>query len=173
MHRLLLLRHANAAAPAPGQDDHARNLNPRGQAASQAMGRYMALNDLKPDLVLCSDARRTRETWDGISAANDWQDIETRYFKALYLAESSRIAQIIGREAGAAQTLLLVGHNPGMEELAGILADRSDRDARRELAGGMATATLVAFNLSDGFGKLRPGSCAVDRVIHPRALMQE
>jgi len=173
MHRLLLLRHAKAAAPAPGQDDHARNLNPRGQAASQAMGRYMALNDLKPDLVLCSDARRTRETWDGISAANDWQDIETRYFKALYLAESSRIAQIIGREAGAAQTLLLVGHNPGMEELAGILADRSDRDARRELAGGMATATLVAFNLSDGFGKLRPGSCAVDRVIHPRALMQE
>ena len=148
MHRLLLLRHAKAAAPAPGQGDHARNLNPRGQAASRAMGRYMALNDLKPDLVLCSDAR-------------------------LYLAESSRIAQIIGREAGTARTLLLIGHNPGIEELAGILADRSDRDARRELAGGMATATLVAFNLSNGFGKLHPGTCAVDRVVHPRALMQE
>ncbi|WP_281017946.1 MULTISPECIES: histidine phosphatase family protein [unclassified Minwuia] len=173
MHRLLLLRHAKAAAPAPGQVDHARNLNPRGQAASRAMGAYMAQNDLKPDLVLCSDARRTRETWDGISAANGWQEIEIRYLKALYLAESSRISQIIGREAGSAGTLLLIGHNPGIEELAAGLADRSDREARRELAGGMATATLVAFNLPDGFGELRPGTCAVDRVVHPRALMQE
>ncbi|MDF1735944.1 MAG: histidine phosphatase family protein [Minwuia sp.] len=173
MHRLLLLRHAKAAAPAQGQGDHARNLNPRGRAASQAMGQYMALNNLEPDLVLCSDARRTRETWDGIASSAAWQDTEVRFIKALYLAESSRIAQIIGREAGSARTLLLIGHNPGIEELAGILADRSDRDARRELAGGMATATLVAFNLSNGFGKLRPGTCAVDRVVHPRALMQE
>lgn len=173
MYRLLLLRHAKAAAPAPGQGDHARILNPRGQAASQAMGQYMALNDLKPDLVLCSDASRTRETWEGISGTNDWQATEVRFLKALYLAESSRIAQIIGREARTARTLLLIGHNPGLEDLAGILADRSDRDVRRELAGGMATASLVAFNLTDGFGKLRPGTCAVDRVIHPRALMQE
>ncbi|MDF1731649.1 MAG: histidine phosphatase family protein [Minwuia sp.] len=173
MHRLLLLRHAKAAGPAPGQSDHARHLNPRGQDASQAMGAYMAMNDLKPDIVLCSDARRTRETWDGLSAGGKWQDIETRFLNTLYLAESSRISQIIGREAGAAGTLLLIGHNPGIEELATGLADRADREARRELAGGMATATLVVFNLPDGFGKLRPGTCTVDRVVHPRALMQD
>lgn len=173
MHRLLLLRHAKAATPAPGQDDHARELNSRGQAACGVMAEYMALNDLLPDRVLCSDARRTRETWQRIAAGNGWQDIPTRHLKALYLAEAERILRLLAREAGSAQTVLVVGHNPGIEELAGALADRSDREARRELAGGMATASLVALDLPDGFATVRPGTCPVERIVHPRSLMQD
>lgn len=173
MHRLLLLRHAKAAAPAPGQDDHARDLNPRGQAASGVMAEYMALNGLVPDLVLCSDARRTRETWRRIVERNGWQETETRFLKALYLAEAERILKLLAREAGSAQTVLVVGHNPGIEELAGSLADRSDREARRDLAGGMATATLVVLDPPDGFTHLAPGTCKVERIVHPRALMQD
>lgn len=170
MNRLLLLRHAKAAAPAPGQGDHARTLDPRGRRAAPAMARFMADNELTPDLVLCSDAARTRETWALVAADNGWNGVGQRFLKSLYLAEAARICQVIQREAGTAATVLLVGHNPGIEELAGLLADRDDRESRHDLAAGMDTATLVAFTLPGGWSDLHKGDCTVDTIARPTAL---
>jgi len=170
MNHLLLLRHAKAASPANGQGDHARALNPRGRRAAPAIARYMAANRMTPDLVLCSDAARTRETWALVAAENGWTDVEQRFPKALYLAEAARICHVIQREAGAATTILLVGHNPGIEELAGLLADRDDRDSRRALAAGMDTATLVALTLPGSWADLHKGNCTVDSITRPSAL---
>lgn len=170
MNKLLLLRHAKAAAPAPGQGDHARVLDSRGQRAAPAMARFMATNGLIPDLLLCSDAARTRETWALVAAENGWAGVEQRFLKSLYLAEAARICHVIQREAGTVNTVLLVGHNPGIEELAGLLADRDDRLSRRDLAAGMDTATLVAFTLPGSWSDLHKGGCAVDTIARPAAL---
>ncbi len=170
MNRLLLLRHAKAAAPAPGQGDHARTLDPRGRRAAPVIARFMAANHMTPDLVLCSDAARTRETWALVAAENGWADVDHQFLKALYLAEAARICHVIQREAGTAATVLVVGHNPGIEELAGALADRDDRQARRDLAAGMATATLVALTLPGAWPALDRGGCTVDTIARPAAL---
>lgn len=170
MNRLLLLRHAKAAATDPGQSDHARVLDSRGQRAAPAMARFMATNELTPDLLLCSDAARTRETWALVAAENGWTGIEQRFLKTLYLAEAAGICHAIQREAGAATTVLLVGHNPGIEELAGLLADRDDRQSRGDLAAGMETATLVAFTLPGSWSELHKGGCTVETIARPAAL---
>ncbi|MDF1721098.1 MAG: histidine phosphatase family protein [Minwuia sp.] len=170
MKRLLLLRHAKAAPPAPGQGDHDRILDAQGKQATPVMAHFMARNGMTPDLVLCSDAARTRETWDLVAAENGWNDIEQRFLETLYLAEASRICQLIQREAGAAETILLVGHNPGIEELAGLLTDRNDKASRRDLAAGMATATLVAFILPGPWSELHQGNCKVDAIARPSRL---
>ncbi len=122
MRRLLLFRHANAAS-GTGREDHARPLGPSGRADARAIGARVAALRLRPDLVLCSSALRAVETWDEAGPAfapppaialND----------ALYLADSGTLLDVIAECGADLSTLMLIGHNPGLHQLAAGLATR-------------------------------------------------
>ncbi len=115
---LILMRHAKSDWHA-GLKDHDRPLNARGRLAAPLMGAWLSEQGRLPALALVSSAARTQETWGrmGLDAP-----METR--KALYEAEAETIREEIALTEGAASPLLVLGHNPGMQEAANrLLAD--------------------------------------------------
>jgi phosphohistidine phosphatase len=120
MRRLLLLRHAKAAQDS-GEGDHARALTERGQKDSAHMGHAMDARGYIPDLVACSDAARTTETWRLLSP--ELAKIpKVEFTKALYLASPKNLLAYIAGRPDNVKTLLLIGHNPGIAECAIRLA---------------------------------------------------
>ena len=120
MRRLLLLRHAKAVQDS-GEGDHARALTERGRKDAARMGHAMDRRGYIPDLVVCSDAARTTETWRRLSP--ELAKIpKVEFAKALYLASPKNILAQIGGSADDVKTLMLIGHNPGIEECAVRLA---------------------------------------------------
>ncbi len=118
--RLLLLRHAKSDW-SKDADDHDRPLSERGGKAAPLMARYMRSKDYLPQAVLCSTAERTRETLDLLLAA--WtKKPAIRYERELYLADWPVLLASLKKAPSRASPLLLVGHNPGMEQLALALA---------------------------------------------------
>lgn len=119
---LLLLRHAKADRPNHDVADFDRKLKEKGREASTAVGRYLAEQRLAPKLVLCSPAARTRETW-AVVARHLRSPVEVSYPDALYdFGDGRTLLHLIARQPDAASPLMLVGHNPSIEELALHLA---------------------------------------------------
>ena len=114
--QLILMRHGKSSWDDQGLGDHDRPLNPRGFCASRLMGRFLAAQDWLPEVVLCSTARRTQSTWDEVTDEISWVgrriDCED-----LYLASPLTILDTIQGMGGDATSVLVLGHNPGMEEL--------------------------------------------------------
>src|SRR5688572_27313979 len=107
---LVLLRHAKAAHP-DGIADTDRPLTPRGHADAAAAGAWLAKQQLTPDLVLCSPARRTRETWQGVRVAMG-ADPTVRYERDLYAAGAAELLDLVRATDPAVRTVLVIGHNP-------------------------------------------------------------
>jgi phosphohistidine phosphatase len=120
MRRLLLLRHAKAAQDS-GEGDHARALTDRGRQDAVNMGHAMDTHGYVPNLVLCSTSRRTTETWELIGPELA-KSPEVGFIKDLYLASPKSILGLIQQTRDSVKSLLLVGHNPGIEECATRLA---------------------------------------------------
>jgi phosphohistidine phosphatase len=115
--RLIVMRHAKTGA-LPGGPDFERALTGRGRRDAAAAGRWLRASGLIPDAVICSAARRTRQTWLGV-AAELGREVTARLDDRLYHAGAAAIGEIIATETGpAVTTLLCVGHNPAMAELA-------------------------------------------------------
>ena len=114
MPRLILFRHAKAERTAPGSTDHERALTKSGETQSAAMGREIAAHG-PVDLVLCSSARRAKQTWEA-AASSVGGAPDVRFSRAIYEADS--YLPILRQEGGDANTILLVGHNPTMHETA-------------------------------------------------------
>lgn len=115
MDRLILFRHGKAEPDSASGDDFDRRLAPRGQEESADMGAHLAHLGFTPDVVLVSPAARTRDTWAAAQAA--FPNAEARFEDHLYHADSATI-RAAAEEAGAAcKTLMIVGHNPGLQEL--------------------------------------------------------
>ena len=133
MIRLLLIRHATAA---PGDPDEERPLSPKGREEAARMGRWVAAQGLVPDEVLCSGARRTRETLDLMLPA--WSPApRVSHLDELYAAGPEAVLERLGHaEAG---TVAVVGHNPAM----GVLAERLAREPRE---GGFLPASVAALS---------------------------
>ena len=160
MRRLMLLRHAKSDWP-DGVDDHERPLAKRGRKACPLMGRYMADEALVPDLAVVSTARRARETWRLVRPAFD-RDIVQHDEPRVYEASASAIRDVIGETEPEVRALLLVGHNPGLHDLALQLigtASRSDLSGLR-LKFPTAGLAVIDFRIgqwseaSDGLGCL-------------------
>ncbi|MEV7417825.1 histidine phosphatase family protein [Streptomyces sp. NPDC089919] len=120
--RLVLLRHAKSAWP-DGVPDHDRPLAPRGRRDAPAAGRLLRELDCVPDLVVCSTARRARETWE--LAAEELGipvPVPVRHDDRVYAAAPAALTRVLREVDPALRTVALVGHNPGMEELADALA---------------------------------------------------
>lgn len=128
--RLILVRHANALED-EGAGDHARRLSPKGQREAQALGSWLSTM-VTPQQVFCSTATRTRET---LAALGD--NVPTVLRDKMYLASAQALLQQLQNADDAVETLLLVGHNPGMHELLDLLVEEyaNERDAARVIAG--------------------------------------
>lgn len=123
-HKLIVMRHAKAG-DLPGGPDFERALRLRGQRDSAAAGRWLAASGLQPDLVLCSAARRTRQTWQHLSATllagAPGGGPEFSAERRLYDADSEDVAAIVREAAGDFATVLYIGHNPAAAGLVGLL----------------------------------------------------
>jgi len=152
MHRLILFRHAKTEARAPGGEDIDRALVERGRADSQRMGRILADAGMAPDLVLVSPAVRARETWTLASPAFPPARVEIR--DGLYDATPEDVADELTKGVAAADTVMVVGHNPSLHELAiSLLEDGWAEPADIErVSAGFPTATAATFRF-DGAGR--------------------
>jgi phosphohistidine phosphatase len=121
MRSLLLLRHAKSSWKDPLIDDHERPLNRRGKRDAPRIGRLIAEQRLQPDLVLCSSARRARDTAFALLRACDY-DRETRILRTLYLADADQLAEPLRRLQAEPTRVLLIAHNPGLEALVEALS---------------------------------------------------
>jgi phosphohistidine phosphatase len=171
--RLMLLRHAKSDWSGNLQD-HERPLAPRGKKAAPQIGAYMRANGYQPALVLCSTAVRATQTLELIVPKFEAEP-ETRFERALYLAEWPRLMAEIQDGSSSATPLLMVGHNPGLEQLAIALASPSQDPAERERAQKLAqkfpTAALAVldFDIAD-WSELRPGTGRLRDYVRPKDL---
>jgi|SRR5205085_8553944 len=170
MKTLTLLRHAKSGWDVPVARDFDRPINARGRKAARAMGREMRRLDLGFDLVLASPALRVTQTLtelaQGYGAA-----VETRFDDALYLAPVEALLALVRAVDDAESRLLLVGHNPGMEQLALLLSEAGE--LRDEIAAKYPTAALaeIAFEV-DHWSGIAPGEGRLARFIRPRELAE-
>lgn len=141
MRELILLRHAHAEPPDAGQADLDRPLSPEGLAEAEAAGRWLAENNLVPDCVLCSPARRTRETLEAVLATIGY--VEQRLEDSIYEATPGTLAGLVDAHRDA-ERLLLVGHNPGLERLAALMHSGQSGDYRGMPPGAIVVLTLPA-----------------------------
>ncbi|MCD9028028.1 histidine phosphatase family protein [Luteimonas sp. BDR2-5] len=149
MRELILLRHAHADPALPGQSDLDRPLSAEGLAEAESAGRWLRDKGLVPDCVLCSPARRTRETLEAVLGIVGY--VDQRLDERIYEATSGTLAALADdhREVGR---LLLVGHNPGLERLAALMHSGQSGDYR-----GMPPAGIAVLTLRDG-ATIEPGS---------------
>lgn len=145
MLRLILLRHAKAVREHEAPSDHARTLTGRGRDDAAAASKALRALGLRADALLASTAARTRETAEAVAGE---LGLTPRLSQDLYLADPSRI----WRHAAAAEadSVLIVGHNPGLHELVVELLDQSGERsaAERALRDGLPTAGFAAFDLT-------------------------
>ena len=144
MLELLLLRHAKSRWDEPGAQDHDRDLAPRGELAATRMGRLIRNQGLRPELVLCSTARRAVHTWRLVEA--ELGDLPPlHYDDRLYLALPDRMIEVLAERGAGTGRILLVGHDPGMHSLAVRLATTGDRAWRAALAAKFPSGALALF----------------------------
>ncbi|HXP31383.1 MAG TPA: histidine phosphatase family protein [Stellaceae bacterium] len=168
MRTLHLLRHAKAAADDPG-GDRARPLSDRGQRAARAIGAWMAERKLAPQLVLCSSALRTRQTL-ALVLPSLARLPEVLYEDDLYLAEAPALLQRLREVPVRAASVLLVGHNPGLHELAVLLAESDAGAFPKRLAASFPTAALASYEVAGDWAHLDRGSARLAALITPKEL---
>jgi phosphohistidine phosphatase len=173
MRQLLLLRHAKSSWDDPDLPDHARPLNARGKRAAAVMAAVMQDLGLAPDIVLVSSARRTLQTLEAMTPLPDSPMIEP--LDDLYLATWQRMLDILRSVPETARSVLLIGHNPGMHDLALSLAgaeamERGGAPGTRRLAGGYPTAALAEFYVPSTWKGLEAGQARLVRFIAPNDL---
>jgi phosphohistidine phosphatase len=168
MLRLLLLRHAKAAWPS-GTLDLDRPLAKRGQEAALVMGDYLKSERLEPDLVVISPARRAQETWERVQPFLG--EIETRRDGRIYEAPVGRLLEVLRGIESETRTLLVIGHNPGFEELAKLLIGEGDMEGILRLGQKYPTAGLAVIDFSlDDWADIAHRSGRLERFITPKSL---
>jgi phosphohistidine phosphatase len=175
--KLVLLRHAKSAWP--DLPDHERPLAGRGRRDAPVMGRWLRTAGHVPDQVLCSTARRTRETWQlaqpGLGAAPP-----VIFEDRVYEASAAQLLDLARHALPAATTLLIVGHAPGIPELALTLAQTAtpaDDDAGNSAVPQAAldrmrakfpTAAVAVLELTGPWARLGPGTARLTGFVTPR-----
>ncbi|MCG6121306.1 MAG: histidine phosphatase family protein [Microvirga sp.] len=169
MKRLILFRHAKSDWP-KGVEDIDRPLAERGRSAAPLMGRYLREEGLLPDLALVSPAKRTRETWD-LAQAELGEDIRVRIEPLIYEAPPKQLLEVARGIDDGVRTAILVGHNPGSHELAGMLAGFGDRYAFARLAQKYPTAgvTVLDFDV-ESWRDLAERGARLDRFVTPKSV---
>jgi phosphohistidine phosphatase len=163
-----LLRHAKSSWDDPALADHDRPLAPRGRRAATSMAAYIANLDTTPSLILCSTAARTRETLERVTdALPDGATVE--YADQLYAASARGLLSRLRAVPDAVGTVLIVGHNPAIEELALRLTDSgAPRDLER-MSHKFPTAACARLRLTDpSWAALDASSCELVSFMRPK-----
>ncbi|MFN3846220.1 MAG: SixA phosphatase family protein [Paracoccaceae bacterium] len=166
MKRLILTRHAKSSWENPLTPDHDRPLNERGKAAAADLGQWLASRSYVPDLVLCSDALRTRKTWSGIAPALPGSPV-LELKPALYHAGPEVMLAVLHKVD--ADTVMMIGHNPGIAEFASRLVAHAP--ANPDFGRYPTGATLVVDFMVDAWADVGLGQGVVEDFIIPREIM--
>jgi phosphohistidine phosphatase len=165
--RLYLLRHAKSSWKHPELADHERPLAGRGRRAAEAIALHLNEHEIAPDLVLCSTARRARETFDRIDLAVP--EASVRYETELYGATARSLLERLHRVPDGIASVMLIGHNPAIEQLALALSGPSHE--RRELEAKFPTAGLATLELPGSrWREVRHGDGTLVSFVRPRDL---
>lgn len=170
MKRLLLLRHAKSSWDNPDLADIERPLAPRGIEAALLIGHTIAQRNWLPDLALVSAAERTRETWR--LAAGEWLSRpEPSFSHALYEMPAEALLAEIRRSGENAATLLVLGHNPGLGDLAAhLVADASPAKLTKSLRKKFPTGALAVFDFDGAWADLDAGTATLTHFLRPKDL---
>ncbi len=170
MKRLWILRHAKSSWSDEGLGDHERPLAPRGERAAVLIGATMAQRGIRPDRVLASTAVRVRETLERLQGQLA-ERVPVSFEETLYMASTEEWIERL-RAIEGADGVLVVGHNPGLEDLISALAPKGDKAALRRLREGLPTAALAEVLLRvDRWSELRPGVGRLASLERPKDLV--
>ncbi|MGO9657675.1 MAG: SixA phosphatase family protein [Acidimicrobiales bacterium] len=162
---LYLLRHAKSSWADTGLGDHARPLSPRGEAAARAMAAYLRGEEVEPALVLCSTALRARQTLAALSPRG-----EVRYEDGLYGASAADLLARLRRVPDEVGSAMVVGHNPGLHELAVSCSGKGDPLQLARLGDKLPTGALVRLSFPGPWAVLAPGHAVLDALVVPADL---
>src|SRR4051812_10631728 len=167
MKRLYVLRHAKSSWDDPALADHDRPLNKRGRAAARSMARHLRREGIEPELVLCSTARRARETLERIEPALGRRAVHVE--RELYGAGARALLERVHEVPDRIGSVMLIGHNPGLQEL--ILHLARPAPARREVEAKFPTAALATLRFAGRhWSDLRDGEGDLAAFVRPRDL---
>lgn len=152
--RLFLLRHAKSSWDEPGLADHDRPLAKRGRRASKTIGERMRAEGIAPALVLCSSSERTRETLKRIGLP---AEVEVQLEPELYAASAGELLAVLNRVPDEIESAMLIGHNPGLQDLALQLAGDGAEISR--VRHKFPTAALATLDFDGRWRELGPGVC--------------
>jgi phosphohistidine phosphatase len=170
MKRLLLLRHAKSSWDDPALADFDRPLAPRGRKAAERIGRELAARNWLPQPALVSPAARTRETWELVAAALPGS-VSADFPDTLYDAAAEDVLSEIQRTPKAVKTLLILGHNPGLEDLARrLVGANSEKKALQRLYEKFPTAALARFDFDGKWAELGFGGARLTHCLRPKDL---
>jgi phosphohistidine phosphatase len=170
--RLVLLRHAKAIPAAPDLDDRDRRLADRGRSDAIRIGQFLKEESCVPELALCSTALRTRETLDLVVPQLGAAPV-IRLLSELYLARWLTIVNLVRQVREKADTMMIVGHNPGLEECAKKLArppgDTKARKLHQLLQSEYPTAAVAVFEFDvDVWSAIERGEGELQNFVRPR-----
>ncbi len=170
MKTLCLLRHAKSSWGDSSLDDFDRPLADRGRRAAARMAAYLLKAGPRPDVVLCSPARRAVETWEPVADLLGASG-QVRFEPDLYLASPGLVLNRIRAQPGGVAIAMVVGHNPTMEELAHHLCGGGDAQGLARLERKYPTGTLAVITFAaDRWNALGPGAGYLDRFVRPKDL---
>ncbi|RED50879.1 SixA phosphatase family protein [Aestuariispira insulae] len=170
MHHLFLLRHAKSSWANPELEDFDRPLNARGQKAAGLMGAYLAQEKLIPDIILCSAAARTRETLSRLLPFFI-HDVEIRITNAIYHARHpDDYRDILLEHSEASRKIMLIGHNPVMEDFARQYAKQGSADLIQQMNNKFPTGSLAEIEFPDPDWISERASGILRRFVPPRSL---
>ncbi len=172
MKTLFLLRHAKSSWETEGQRDFDRPLNPRGRAAAAAMAQHIAAEHIVPDVVLVSPAVRTRQTAQLVHGGQTrWP--APRFVDEIYMASGETLLGLVRAAPPDAASLMLIGHNPGLEDLAFQLINTGAAELRQRLDEKFPTATLCALVFEgDSWEDIASKSATLTQFTRPRDIGQ-
>jgi phosphohistidine phosphatase len=170
MRRLMLLRHAKTERAEPGERDRDRKLMKRGRSDASMIGAYMARHGLVPDLALVSPATRAQETW--LLAAPAFAKAPPMLTNdRIYNADTEKLLGVVGEARKDAHSLIVVGHNPGLHDLAMLLIASGEVKARERIDEKLPTSGLVVIDLPlDDWSLVQAQAGRLERFVSPSVI---
>lgn len=166
MYRLYLLRHAEASHATAVRQDFDRPLSDRGRQDAADLGLAMKKAGFVPAFVLCSSALRARQTWEAMTPALASPSIEASYLPELYRGDAADYRILIATSS-VEESLLVIGHNPMVQELAFLLL-RGGGEARTELSAGFPPGSLAVLDFPEPLWSIAPRTATLVTFLSPR-----
>jgi phosphohistidine phosphatase len=159
---LIVMRHGKAEEGLT-KPDHDRELAPRGRRDATAAGGWLRSEGLVPDLVICSTAVRTRQTWERARLGGAQAEF-VEFRRSVYTGGADLVLETVREDGGEMDTVLVVGHNPTAAELTSLLCDgEGSHEAHEALARGVVTSGIAVLRYAGDWADLDAGSCSLHR----------